>query len=625
MAWYCHEKYERNDLVDLNEKFLNELVGELDDKTSRITLAQFLRHNVGFTVELLSGIQLAGYQEVTLKAMMNRNFSMCVWGRGCAKSFIAAVFCFMQCIFYPGTKILIAGPTFRTARNIFTELEKMIKSPQAKLLYQAFFIENPSKRADLFEWNINGGSIKAIPLNGEKIRGFRANILLLDEFLLLSKDIVNNVLKPFLTSPQDIKERIKITQLEDEHIKSGIMKEEERTKFENNTKMICLSSASYTFENLYETYREWTEQITSDKPVKDGVKYFISQLSYEALPSHMIDRTIIDEAANGGSSHASFQREYLAQFTDGSDSYFSARKMKEITVTDGQAPHVMLQAPEGMKCILSIDPNASNSPTADFFAMCVMWMDEESKKSYPIHNYANAGGDLKDHQKYFLFLLTHFDIELIILDNAGGRTFIDSCNESELFRSAGIKLDYLIFESDLEGNDMDKYNEMVQKAKNQYNKVARRICIEQVFTTKFIRDANEHLQAAIDFKKIGFPSSLQGHDNYEASVTALDKDYVKGFSGEETVYDLVDTQDELINNMKKQCALIEVKTTSLGTQSFDLPQHLKRSTSVNKARKDNYTALLLANWGVKIYNEIMYRPKKEVMTSFLPRMFGKRV
>ena len=32
-------------------------------------------------------------------------------------------------------------------------------------------------------------------------------------------------------------------------------------------------------------------------------------------------------------------------------------------------------------------------------------------------------------------------------------------------------------------------------------------------------------------------------------------------------------------------------TTSRGTQSFDLPSHLRKSTSVNRARKDNYTTL----------------------------------
>ena len=108
---------------------------------------------------------------------------MCVFGRGCGKSFMAAVFCFLQCVFEPNTKILIAGPTFRTARFIFNNLEKIVDSKGAELLAQCFGAK--AKRNDQFEWQINGGSIVAIPLNGEKIRGFRANILVLDEFLLL--------------------------------------------------------------------------------------------------------------------------------------------------------------------------------------------------------------------------------------------------------------------------------------------------------------------------------------------------------------------------------------------------------------------------------------------------------
>ena len=93
--------------------------------------------------------------------------------------------------------------------------------------------------------------------------------------------------------------------------------------FENNSKMIALSSASYTFENLYKTYKEWIGKIR-DKETTDA-SYFMSQMGYESLPKEMIDTTIIEEARSGGVSHSSFQREYCAQFTDGSDSYFSAK------------------------------------------------------------------------------------------------------------------------------------------------------------------------------------------------------------------------------------------------------------------------------------------------------------
>ena len=318
--WYCPDKYKKP-LEDINKDLL-EIGGELEDKQAKITLAKFLRSNLGIATELISGIKLAPFQEITLKAFFNRNFSMCVWGRGCGKTFIAAIYCFLQCVFEPGTKILIAGPTFRTARFIFNNLETLVESKGAQLLAQAFGAR--SKRNDQYEWKINGGSITAIPLSGEKIRGFRANILVLDEFLLLPEEIIKNVLMPFLVAPQDIAERIKIREIEDDLIKKGKMDEGQRMVFENNSKMIALSSASYTFENLYKVYKEWSEKINS-KEVGDS-RYFISQLGYEALPKEMIDKTIIEEAQSDSSSISSFQREYCAQFTDGSDSYFSAKK-----------------------------------------------------------------------------------------------------------------------------------------------------------------------------------------------------------------------------------------------------------------------------------------------------------
>ena len=158
--WYA-DKESTKPVTDVNKQLL-KLEGDLDDKEAKITLAKFLRHNLTFTTELISGIKLAPFQEVTLRGMLNKNFSMCVWGRGCGKTFIASVFCFLQCIFEPGTKILIAGPTFRTARFIFQNLEKMVNSKGAELLAQAFSMR-PSKRNDQYEWQINGGSITAVP------------------------------------------------------------------------------------------------------------------------------------------------------------------------------------------------------------------------------------------------------------------------------------------------------------------------------------------------------------------------------------------------------------------------------------------------------------------------------
>jgi hypothetical protein len=606
MSWYNSIKYVKP-TTDVNAELM-KLTGDLEDKEAKITLAKFLRANIGLTVELISGIKLAPYQEIVLKAMLNRNFSMNVWGRGCAKTFVASIFCFLQCIFEPNSKILIAGPTFRTARFIFNNLEKIVDSPGAQLLQQAFGAK--SKRGDQFEWQINGGSITAIPLNGEKIRGFRANILVLDEFLLLPEEIIKTVLMPFLVAPQNMRERLEIREIEDRLIKDGLMKESERYVFDNTTKMIALSSASYTFENLYKTYQEWTERIYEKE--KGDATYFISQLSYEALPPDMIDKTVIEEAQNGGQSNSSFLREYCAQFTDGSDSYFSAKKMHECTAPDGQDPTLRLAAASGKKYLISIDPSFSNAPNSDYFAIGVLEIDQDLKDAVLVHNYAVAGADLKEHIAYFSYLMDAFKPEMIIIDNAGFQ-FIDSCNESELFKDK--QLAFFDFDSDKEGID---YDLMVKQARNQYNKESGKICFKQNFTSEFLRKANEHLQASIDYKKIWFASRISPNtEAYEKATAAGCRAPLK--TGE-TIIDLIDQQDDLIYQVKKQCALIEIKSTVKGTQSFDLPQHLKRNTSANRARKDNYTALMLGNWLFKAYKDIKSVPEEAKNDTFTPFM-----
>lgn len=598
------------EIPNLNEEFL-KLEGELEDKDAKISLAKFLRHNLGFTAELISGLKLAPFQEVTLKGLMNKNFSMCVWGRGCGKTFIASVFCFMQCIFNPGTKILIAGPTFRTARFIFDNLEKLVRTPGAELLQQAFSI-NPSKRNDQYQWLINGGSITAIPLSGEKIRGFRANVLVLDEFLLLPEDTIKTVLMPFLVAPQDIAERMKIREMEDEMINKGAMTEADRMEFENNTKMIALSSASYTFENLYKTYQDWTSKIhTPDK--NSDTTYFISQMSYEALPEQMIDKTIIEEAQSGGQSHSSFQREYCAQFTDGSDSYFSAKKMHECTIPDGETPTTLIKGKPDGKYILGIDPSFSNSPSSDFFAMSLLEVDENDKTGTLVHSYAVAGGDLKNHIKYLHYLVNNFNIEMICIDNAGYQ-FIDSAKESEIFSDSKVKLGFFEFDSNAEGVN---YVRAIRNAKSKYNKEDGSICFKQIFTSDFIRRANEYLQASIDHRRIWFASRTTANGSV-FDRTSNQRVPVKE-TGAENTLDLIEIQDDLIHQTKKQCALIEVKSTAKGTQTFDLPSHLKRSTSANRARRDNYTTLMLANWALKSYFDMKDLPKDDVSSTFVPR------
>lgn len=617
---YCPDKYLTN-LPKINEE-MAKLKGELSDKDARISLAKFMRANIGFSTYLLCGKNMRPYQEMTIKAFFNRNFSLCVWGRGSSKTWSAAVYCFLQCIFEPNTHIIIAGPTFRTARNIFTKIEEIAKSKEAKMLQEALYINDPAKRNDQFEWLINGGSIKAIPLNGEKIRGFRANILVLDEFLLMSQDIVDNVLKPFLTVPMNLDERIKITEQEDQLIKEGLMTEKDRYVFPNTAKMICLSSASYSWEFLYELYKNWCSKIMapieSESEEDQKNKYFVSQLSWEAIPRDMLDQAIIREAESGGSSNASFQREYCSRFQDSSDSYLSAKKMSELTIKDGEDPCVKIVGDKNKKYILSIDPSFSQSSSSDHFAMAVLEIDEKSKTCLLVHCYAKAGLGIKSHINYLYYIMTHFNIVYIICDNADGN-FIQAVNESELFKKAKLQLEFMEFDTALDGKD---YELEVKKARNIYNLEAKKICVKQTFTSDSIRKGAENLQMYINRKQIWFASKLTANGSEFEKAERMNLPFEllteERPIPEDFISLFISDLDNLIFLTKAECSLIEVKTGPTGNQTFDLPRHLRRNQSAKRARKDSFTVLLLGCFGYRSYLDMMEVPAEEPDFGFTP-------
>ena len=626
-------------------EYLGGLVGELDDITARISLAKYFRYNVGIASELLLGVKLEKFQIITINGFFNRNYNMLIWGRGGSKTFCAAIYCILKCIFEPGTKILIASINFRTSRRMFGEIEKILDRREAFLGKQCF--GNKSKRGDQFEWTVNGGSITAIPLNGERIRGIRANVLMLDEFLLLPQEIIDTVLIPFLSAPRDVDERIRIRDLEDKLIAKGLMRETERMAFANTSQMFALSSASYTFEHLFEVYEKWCKTIddpdaisqmpadTDSETIRKAKltqgSYFVSQIGYEAMPEHMIDQAAIQIAKSGGSSHASFLREYCARFVDGGEGYFAPEKMGKVTIEDGKYPTTKIVGDKDKKYLLAIDPNFNASKTSDYFAMCVAELNDESRQPVIVHNYQRAGCSVGDHIKYLFYVLKSFNIVMVILDNAGGEQFINAANESQTFKEANLKLGFFEFNSDKENED---YLDECREAVKAYNTDLRTICFRQVFTSTWLMRSNQFLQASIDHKRVWFASRAANHpdifDKMCDSDFPIDLVYPSGL-GETadnefetrrmSVREFIDWQDYLIKDVKDQCALIEVTSTGRGTQSFELPSHLKGLHTANRPRKDNYTALLLANWGTKCYYDIIHTPKKKRYNDFIPTMF----
>jgi hypothetical protein len=209
---------------------------------------------------------------------------------------------------------------------------------------------------------------------------------------------------------------------------------------------------------------------------------------------------------------------------------------------------------------------------------------------------------------------------MIILDNAGADVFLSACNQSEIFRKNNLEIKNFDFDSDLEGND---YEIMTREVRKKYNLQDKKIAFNQVFTSNFIRKGNEYLQACIDYKKIWFASKTASNETFFNDVVNqnIQIDMMQSEDKKDwTLLDFIENQDDFIYQTKKQCTLVEHSSTARGTQTFDLPQHLKRSNSANKARKDNYSALMLANWGFKVYLDITNQPEILETATFSPIM-----
>lgn len=607
---------------DVNQEML-DFKGEYTEEEAKVKTAEFLYHNPAFFVRMLGRIRLFPMQEVIIKGWMENDYNLAVLGRGVSKSWSVAVFALIWAIFNPNCRIVVVSFAFRASRRILEQCEKFVNDKDATLL-KACFPDKMGKKADEYRWNLpNGANITCLPLgDGTKIRGIRADVLIVDEFAYMPEAVIGEVLRPFLAANNKIKEQLELRERQDAMIARGEMTEDQRVVLDDRKKVIFLSSACFQFQHMYKLYLDWIDNITlperAEKLKEGGLSYFVARMSWEAAPEGLLNKPEIEEARKS-LSVAMFNREYGAEFTSDSDGYFRMAKIEECSVKDGETPCLELVGEKGAEYVIGIDPSMSGSETSDDFAMCVQKIvtrQDGAKIGMPVHFYAVAGGNLKDHILYLAWLLANFNVVWIAIDASQGDQveFINSCNQSKHFKDRHIEL------SDIQADfKKDDFSELPKQIKRSYNRTAGRIVQKQPFSSYFQRAANEYLQACFDHKGILFGSRLTMANSsvisralltdisalyqHEGLNKELNDVAIKETKEPFTITSFIEMQGYLMKQTKDQCAMIQVKTTTLGALSFDLPQNVKRVGGANRVRRDSYSALFLCNWAVKLYLE----------------------
>jgi len=402
-------------------------------------------------------------------------------------------------------------------------------------------------------------------------------------------------------------------------IEQGKMNEEDRFVWPNN-KLIALSSASYKFEYLYKLYNQFEFLITQENK-RDKATRCIMQFSYDCASSQLYDQNLVNQA-KATMSQSQFDREFGAVFTDDSSGYFKTSKMALCTIPEGDYPSVEIKGDPDSKYILAFDPSWSQTESSDDFAIQILKLHEDEQKATVVHSYALSGTSLKYHIIYFEYCLDNFNIVSIVGDYNGGVQFIQACNESEIFQSKDKKLKTI----DVPFDNPEEYQSDLRKFRMEYNHSDNKIVYLRKPTSKWIRQANELLQANFEHRRIFFASRAIDEAYNKQRNKSIPIEKLRFLRAEEDMkqapsakmIDFIEHQADMLDLTKNECALIQITTTSQGTQTFDLPPNLRRQTGPDKARKDSYSALVLGNWMAKIHFDSNDKTIDDVFETFTP-------
>lgn len=268
------------------------------------------------------------FQKILLVMMNWSSTTVFIGSRGIGKSFLSAVFCVIRCILYPGTKICIASGTRGQAINV---LEKIILELKPNSPELAMEIDDKQTKINGTNAQIvfrNSSYIKVVTAS-DSARGNRANLLLLDEFRMIAKDVIDTILRKFLTQ----KRMPRYEALTKEERKAEYAKEKNKTMY--------LSSAYFVD---HWSYLKCTD--TCRFMIDDRKKQFVCGLPYQLSVSEgLLDaETVADEMAETDFNEIKFQMEYEALWygnTDGSffdyNSISKNRKIKYPMLPDSLA------------------------------------------------------------------------------------------------------------------------------------------------------------------------------------------------------------------------------------------------------------------------------------------------
>ena len=347
-----------------------------------------------FICKNILNVDILPLQHLMLKNLFTHAFPMLIASRGFGKTFILSVYCFLRMLLNPGCKVVVAGAGMRQSR-LLTEYMEKIWSEAPVLRDIAGKSGGCKNYNDKAVFSVGPSLTTAIPIGtGEKIRGLRANYIVMDEFASHSKEIFQRVIQGFASVSAAPVENVKLFAKRAALREINLWNEADEKKFRDRemNQTIISGTAYYSFNLFYEYWKLYKEVILSrgNKAVLEEIfgegqsetidwrDFCIMRIPYALIPKgFMDDKQVSHNKATA--TEALFNMEYGAIFSSDSDGFFKRSLIEScvVPVVVGQSTvdfRASLRGQSGCKYVMAIDPASER----DNFAITIL-------EVYPTH------------------------------------------------------------------------------------------------------------------------------------------------------------------------------------------------------------------------------------------------
>lgn len=274
--------------------------------------ASFYRKNPQRFVKEYLNMRLKLFQKILIYCMINNYYFMYIASRGSGKTWLTSLYCVVRCILYPGTKICVASgfksQSLEVIQKISEDFMKNYSWGSENLRREISYISTSMNNA-VCEFR-NGSWIKIVTAN-DAARHNRANIIVVDEFRMVDNNIINTVLRKFLTAPRT----------------PGYLSKKEYEHLAERNSEIYMSSAWFKSHWSFDKLKAYFANMLDDTK-----RYFCCGLPYQlAIKEGLLSREQVeDEMSEADFDPTAFKMEMGAEWFGDTDGAFF--KYEDISV-----------------------------------------------------------------------------------------------------------------------------------------------------------------------------------------------------------------------------------------------------------------------------------------------------